>query len=179
VKNRDIDRPYIEGWVKCLMSDQPLPDTALLYRRELIEKLLAAKPNKDAMEAALWHFKERDLLPSAEEVLAWCALPIPEDQRWITVAFCAAVIAGMTPNETTGFLQVAYERWFYDVPDEGPSRDGGTIADAAKAVKMLLRVLIENHDDPEMARKRREARTAAMERIFGPATFVPDDPTAA
>jgi len=53
------------------------------------------------------------------------------------------------------------------VPDETLSREG-TIADAAKAVKMLLRVLIENHDDPEMARKRRDARNAAMDRRFGP-----------
>jgi hypothetical protein len=61
------------------------------------------------------------------------------------------------------------------VPDGGPTRDG-TIGDAARAVKMLLHVLIENHDNPEGARKLRDARDAAMERVFGLATFVPDDP---
>jgi len=70
----------------------------------MIEKLLAAKPDRNAMEAALWHFVERNLLPSAEEVLAWCALPIPEDQRWITVAFCAASNCGPHAKRGDGLL---------------------------------------------------------------------------
>jgi hypothetical protein len=61
------------------------------------------------------------------------------------------------------------------VPDrELPN--GGEISDAAIAVKMLLRMLVDNRDNPERARKLRDAMGPEIERIFGGATFVPDDP---
>jgi hypothetical protein len=174
-----IDRAYVEGWVKCLMGHRPLPTTALLYKRNMIETLLAVQPNKHALEAALWHFIDDRQLPSPDTVLAWCAQPIPEDERWVTVAYAAACIAGMNPNQMTGFLKILHARWFYDVADhEGPSREG-TLRAAAQAVKMLLHVLIDNHDNPDKMRKLRDARNAAMERVFGPAIFVPDGGDAA
>jgi len=41
---------------------------------------------------------------------------------------------------------------------------------------MLLRMLVDNRDNPERARKLRDAMGPEIERIFGGATFVPDDP---
>jgi hypothetical protein len=157
----NYDRAHIEEWVKCLMSDRPLAENTLLYRREMIEKLLAAKPHKDALEVALWHFKARDLWPSAEEVLAWCEQPIPEKKRWLRVAFVAAAIPGLPPIQEAGFLKALLEDCFYDVPDdEVPCGDG--VREAAIAVKMLLRMLVDNRDHPEKQRKFREAMAPAV-----------------
>ena len=93
-------------------------------------------------------------------------------ERWTSVAFAAACIAGLSPDEVTIFLIHLHDCWFYDVPDR-PSR-AGEIGVATRAVKMLLHVLIENRTDPEKMRKLRDAMGPEAERISG-VRFVPND----
>jgi hypothetical protein len=59
-----------------------------------------------------------------------------EKDRWVTVAFCATVVAGKPKRDQIEFLKAALAK-FADVPDQQPPLDDPQYP--AYAMKLLLR----------------------------------------
>jgi hypothetical protein len=88
-----------------------------------------------------------------------------ERDRWVTLAFCAAVIAGQPANEQRIFMRAALGK-FADVPDRNPfgKEPCDLQACAVCAVKMLLESLIA--DDPAIPQAGKAVRRA-FDRLTG------------
>jgi hypothetical protein len=88
--------------------------------------------------------------------------PIDESVRWLLVFRTACKIADCSPNGVASTLKFMRDELFYDV-------DGTVdcpVTEPAVAVKALLDILIMNHDDPEQARRFRDAieRSGAIQK---------------
>jgi hypothetical protein len=81
-----------------------------------------------------------------------------ERDRWVTVAFCATVIAGKPKSAQLTFLQATLAK-FADVPDQQPSLDDPRYP--AYAVKSLLEGLTD--ESGVIA----QARELAFDAVFG------------
>jgi hypothetical protein len=89
--------------------------------------------------------------------------PISETARWFMFFRLACKIAGDPPDLVAFHLKFMHDELFKDV--DGPSVDR-PVTEPTVAVKALLSILVMNHDDPEQARRFRDAieRSGAIQK---------------
>jgi hypothetical protein len=81
-----------------------------------------------------------------------------EKDRWLTVAFCATVVAGKPKSDQSVFLKAALAK-FADVPDQQPPLDHPQYP--AYATKLLLQGLTDESGVMEQASQK------AFDAVFG------------